>query len=119
MSMANQLFIKIAVFFCMDFPEVVRKALRQEPQHAKLAFRVLDGFLHSKGNECFTLWTKESAAIIDSLVAQGYTVTGYMRLKDAQAFVPFDDEVEYAVATAVNKEILESLCLELSAVEPT
>jgi hypothetical protein len=119
MSTVNQSFCKIAVFFCKDFPEVVRQARCQKPQFATLALRILDGFLHSSGNSCITVWTKESAAIIDSLAVQAYTVTGYMRLIDAQAFVPFDDKVEYAVATAVNKEILENWCLELSPFKAT
>jgi len=119
MSTANESFCKIAVFFCKDFPEVVRKALRQEPHHAKVEIRVLDGILVSSGNDGFTPWSEESAGIIDSLVAQGYTVTAYMRLSDAEAFVPVVDEIEYAVATAVNKVILERLCLELSPLKPT
>jgi len=119
MDRPKQSLTAIAVLFCKDFPEVVRKALRQEPHHAKLEIRVLDGSLFSSGNDGLTTWSEESAGIIDSLVAQGYTVTAYLRLSDAEAFVPFVDEIEYAVALAVNKEILESLCLELSPVKPT
>jgi hypothetical protein len=119
MDRSKQSLTAIAVFFCKDFPEVVRQARCQKPQFATLTLRILDGFLHSSGKNCVTFWKNDSADIIDSLVAQGYTVTGYMRLIDAQAFVPFDDEVEDAVATAVNKVLLESLCLELSPVKPT
>jgi|SRR5271169_62279 len=109
---------KIAVLFCKDFPGVVRKALRKETQHAELSCRVLDGFLLSKATGFFTLWSDDIAEIIASMIAEGYTVTGYVRLSDAEGFVPFDDAVEYAVATAVNMHILESLCLEVGPAKP-
>ena len=109
---------KIAVLFCKDFPGVVRKALRKETLHAELSCRVLDGLFPLNDIAISPLWSNESAEIIASMLAEGYTVTGYIRLSDAEGFVPFDDEVECAVATAVNMHILEGLCLEVGPAEP-
>lgn len=109
---------KIAVLFCKDFPGVVCKALRKEAQHAEVSCRVLDGFLISKDTGFFTLWTNDSEEIIASMLAEGYTATGYFRLSDAEGFVPFDDEVESAIATAVNMHALERLSLEVGPAKP-
>jgi hypothetical protein len=96
----------ISVFFCKDFPEVIRKARCKEPLFLETSHSFLKGFLHSSGNEAVTVMPKESLNFIDAMAANGYTVTAYVGLSDFNAFIPFDDEFEASAANAVNKKVL-------------
>ena len=103
----------IAILFCKDFPEVVRKARGNEPlSPLETSYRFVEGLWYSVGNTAMTAMPQESSNIVDAMVANGYTVTGFFRLSDFQAFVPFDDEIEKLAATAANEKILEKLLLE-------
>jgi hypothetical protein len=106
MKTAEQCMEPIAVFFCKDFPEVVRKARCKEPHFLETSHSFLNGTLHLSGNEAITVIPKESLHIIDAMTANGYTVTAYVRLSDFNTFIPFDDEFEASTANAVNKKIL-------------
>jgi hypothetical protein len=106
MKTAEQSMEPIAVFFCKDFPEVVRKARCKEPHFLETSHSFLKGTLQLSGTEATTVIPKESLHIIDAMTADGYTVTAYVRLSDFNTFIPFDDEFEASTANAVNKKIL-------------
>lgn len=96
---------QMAVFFCKDFPEVVRKARCNEPTFHETRYILVDGFICWNGEAAAPLIWKESSDFIDWMVAKGYSVTAFVRLSDFFEYVPFDDEFEKSAAMVVNKPI--------------
>jgi hypothetical protein len=97
---------EIAVVFCKDFPELVRRVQCQEPLFPEVFLSFVKGFVNWTGGTGFTMLPAESEHFIETTVASGYTVTAYVQLPDLQAFVPFTDEAEKSVAAAANQKIL-------------
>jgi len=95
---------KIAVIFCKDFPEAVRRAGCQEPLFPETFVSVVEGFVNWTADECRTVLPERFERFVDAKVASGYTVTAYVRLRELQAFVPFTDEAEKLAAA--NETIL-------------
>jgi hypothetical protein len=94
---------KIAVFFCKDFQELLGKMKDKQPSFLNTSHSFVDGFSDSSGN---IQLTEESVNFINAMVANGCTVTAFVRLSDSYAFVPFTDEFEKSAAMAVNEKIL-------------
>jgi hypothetical protein len=98
---------QIIVFFCKDFPEVVRKMLSKEPiPSLETLHSFVEGVSFPTDKTAITGMTKESWDFIDIVVANGYTVTAFVRAFDFCAFVPFTDDPEKSAAMAVNEKIL-------------
>ncbi len=97
---------QIAVFFCKNFAEIVRKTQYKEPYFLETAHSFVEGFLSSVGNTATTVMPQGPSDFIEAMGANGYTVTAYLRLSDFLAFVPFTDEFEMSAALAVNGRIL-------------
>ena len=97
---------KIAVFFCKDFQKLLNKIKDKKPSFLKTSQSFVDGFSDSNGD---IRLTRESVDFINAMVANGYTVTAFVRLSDSYAFVPFTDEFETSAAMAVNEKILAGL----------
>jgi hypothetical protein len=95
----------IAVFFCKDFPEVVRKAQCNEAPFLETRHSLEHGFIYWNGEAAAPLISQKSSDFIDWMATNGYTVTAFVRLSDFFEFVPFDDEFEKSAAMAVNKQI--------------
>jgi hypothetical protein len=101
---------KIAVFFCKDFPTVVRRIRCKEPiSHLETAHTFVDGYSDSNGDIHIP---EEQSNFIREKVVSGHTVTGYLRLSDNYGFIPVSDELEKSAAKTVNDKILEKLFLE-------
>ena len=97
---------EIAVVFCKNFPELVRRVRRQEPVFPEAFVCVVNGFVNWTGGKGVTIMPAESEHFIDATVSTGYTVTAYVRLPDLHAFVPFTDAAEKTAAAAANEKIL-------------
>jgi len=98
-----------AVVFCKDFPEVVRKTRQNEIFVPEISLANVEGTFHVIDNECVTMFTAESYDLIDAKVAQGYTVTSYVRLSDLLAFIPIEDPFWASVAAAISQEVIRKL----------
>jgi hypothetical protein len=96
----------IAVFFCKQFPEVVRKAQCNEPTFPETKHSLVYGYLYWTGEATAPLISRKASDFIDSMATNGYTVTAFFRLCDFFELVPFDDEFEKSVAMSVNKQIV-------------
>jgi hypothetical protein len=96
----------IALFFCKDFPEVVRKAQRNERTFLDTRHSVVDGLVCWNGEAASALISQEASDFIDSMATNGYTLTAYLRLSDLFAVIPITEESEKAVAMVVNERIL-------------
>jgi len=92
----------IAVFYCKQFQDVVSKTQRHEPIYLETANSVEPGFWSSSSNTAPTLLLQE---FVDAKVAEGYTVTAYVR-SNLEVYFPFADDFEKSVAAAVSKKIL-------------
>jgi hypothetical protein len=100
---------QIAVFFCKDFPEVVRRVRCKEPLFLlETSHSFMPSFTDSNGDIQIPM---EQAEFIRAVVTKGYTVTLFLRLSDHYGFVPFSDELETSAAMAVNEKILGKLSL--------
>jgi len=97
---------EVAVVFCKNFPELVRRVRRQEPLFPEAFVSVVKGFVNWTGSKAVTMFSAETEHILDATVASGYTVTAYVRLPDLNAFVPFTDAAEKTAAAAANEKIL-------------
>ena len=97
---------EIAVIFCKDFPDLVRRVERQEPLFPKAFLSFLKGLVNWTGGTGMTMLPAESEQFIATTVANGYTVTAYVRLPDLHAFVPFTGNAEMLAAAAANQKIL-------------
>ena len=96
----------IALFFCKDFPEVVRKAQRHQRMFLHTRHSLVNGLIYWNGEAPSALISQECSDFIEWMVADGYTLTAYLRLSDFFAVVPLIDEFEKTVAAAVNEYIL-------------
>jgi len=95
----------IAILFCKDFPEVVRKARRNEPTFLETKHSLVNGLIYWTGEASSKLISQKSSDFIHSMATNGYNVTGFVRLSDLFELVTFDDEFEKSTAMAVNKQI--------------
>jgi hypothetical protein len=100
---------KIAVFFCKDFQKLLRKMKDKEPNFLETSHSIVDGYTDSNGD---IRLTQESEGFINAMVANGYTVTAFVRLSDSYRFVPFTDAFEKLAATAVNQRIFGKMSPE-------
>lgn len=107
MKINDSPFQLIAVLFCKHFPAIVRKVQSNQPFEPETAVGVVQGCLVSVGDGFITVTPPEYTAQIDRMVANGYTVTGYLRLSDSSIFIPFHDEPEASVAQLINQIILQ------------
>jgi hypothetical protein len=97
---------QIAVIFCKDFPELVRRVQCQEPLFPEAFLSFVRGFVNWTGSMGMTMMPAESEQFIATKVANGYTVTAYVRLPDLHAYVPFTGKAEMSAAAAANQKIL-------------
>lgn len=97
---------QIAVVFCKDFPEVVRKTRRNETFAPEVSLDIVEGMLYVIDNTCLTALAPESYDFIDAKVAQGHTVTSYVRTSDLAAFVPIYDDFLASVAAAISQKLV-------------
>jgi hypothetical protein len=100
---------KIAVFFCKHFQKLLRKMKDKKPNFLETSHSVVDGYTDSNGD---IRLTQESEGFINAMVANGYTVTAFVRLSDSYRFVPFTDAFEKSAATAVNQRIFGKMSPE-------
>jgi hypothetical protein len=93
---------EITVFYCKQFQEVVRKTQHNEPIFLITAYGFEPGFWNSSSDAAPTLLLQE---FVDAKVAEGFTVTAYVR-SNLEVYFPFADDFEKSVAAAVSKKIL-------------
>lgn len=93
---------EIAVFYCKQFQDVVGKTRRNEPIFLETTHGIEPGFWNSSSDTAPTLLLQE---FVDAKVAEGYTVTAYVR-SNLEVYFPFADDFEKSVAAAVSKKIL-------------
>jgi hypothetical protein len=97
---------QIAVFFCKHFPAVVNKVRSNEPTTVDTGHAIVSGLLHQMEGIFSVALSRQEMGFIDSMVANGYCVTGYLRQSDFTLFIPpFSDETEMVVAKRVNERI--------------
>lgn len=97
---------ELAVVFCKNFPELVRRVQRREPLVPEVFLGFVKGVVNWTGSTGVTIMPAESENFIDSAATKGYTVTAYVRMPDLHAFVPFTDAAEKTAAAAANEKIL-------------
>jgi len=96
---------RIDVFFCKDFPEVVRQARCNEAIFLETKHSLVDGLIYWTGEVHSTAISQKVSEYIDLMAANGYTVTAFVRLSDFFEVIPIPEEFQKAVAMTVNKRI--------------
>jgi hypothetical protein len=96
---------KIAVFFCKNFLEVVRKAQCKEPVFLETKHSLIDGLFYWNGKSTCQLISQQFAKFMDLMTVEGYTVTDFVRVSDFAEVVPITEQFQKTVAMMVNKRI--------------
>jgi len=96
---------KLLVVFCKDFADVVESARNNKPCQLITAHSFVDGCIEMMGNTAMVILGTAMAELIDGTIANGYSVTAYVRLSDFFGYVPVTDEFENSVARAVNARV--------------